>query len=220
MDAAEELCAYGLGLLRRLTARPGDDLLSELVHTRSLEGVPTEQLFMAYWFPLAAGAFDTTASSLAGGLRALIEFPDQLARLRAEPRLVPTAVEEIVRWVSPVVYFRRTATADTELCGQRVRQGERVVLCYASANRDEEVFADPQRFDVGRTPNNHVSFGHGPHFCLGARLSSFVMRIFLEELLRRMPALRLDGEVVHTRSNWMNRIRSMPVARVQAEGGR
>lgn len=212
LEAAEELCAYGLSLLRRLQASPGPDLLSELMRTRSLSDVSAEQMFMTYWFPLAAGAFDTTASSIAGGVRALLQFPEQLALLRADPALVPTAVEEIVRWVSPVVYFRRTATADTDFGGQRIRKGQRLVLCYASANRDEDVFSDPDRFQVGRTPNAHVSFGHGPHFCLGARLSSFVMRIFLEEFLERLPGLRLDGEVVHTRSNWMNRIRSMPVA--------
>jgi cholest-4-en-3-one 26-monooxygenase len=212
LGAADALRAQGEDVLRRVQAQPDDSITSQLVREKRIEGVTAEQLFWAWWFPLAAGAFDTTASSIAGGVRALLQHPEQLARLRADPRLIPLAIDEMVRWVSPVVYFRRTATRDLTFKGQHLRKGDKLVLCYASANRDRDVFDRPDTFDVGRTPNPHVSFGYGPHFCPGARFSMFVMRIFLEEFLQRMSDLQLDGDVMHTRSFWMNRIRSMPVA--------
>jgi cholest-4-en-3-one 26-monooxygenase len=210
LDAADELYAYGIALSRRLRAAPNEGVLSQIVYS-TLADLPMEQFFLTYWFPLTAGAFDTTASTIAGGVLALLRYPEQLARLRADPALIPLAVEEMLRWVSPVVYFRRTATSDVECNGHRIKRGQKVVLCYASANRDEDVFVNGDCFDVARSPNNHVSFGHGPHYCLGARLAGSVIRIFLEEFLQRMPPIQSDGAVVHTRSAWMNRIRAMPV---------
>lgn len=214
MDAAEELFAYGIALLRRLKTSPGKNLLSELIHDSNVGGLSTEQLFLAYWFPLVAGAFDTTASTIAGGVEALLQFPEQLNQLREAPNNIPLAVEEMLRWVSPVIYFRRTATSDTDFNGNRIRKGEKVILCYASANRDEEVFNNPNCFDVKRSPNNHVSFGYGPHFCLGARLALLILRTFLDEFLSRMN-IQMEGEITRTRSGWMNRIRSMPVRNAQ-----
>jgi cholest-4-en-3-one 26-monooxygenase len=212
IEAAKTLYEYGFELFRRLRAEaPGPTLLSALVHGEAPPGMTPEQFFMVYWFPLMAGAFDTTASTIAGGVRALLQHPDQLRRLREDPSLIPVAVDEMVRWVSPVVYFRRTATVDTEYEGHRIRKGQKVVLCYASANRDEEAFADPDVFDVGRKPNRHVSFGYGPHYCPGGRIGSLVIRLFLEAYLDRIAALELDGPATCTRSAWMNRIWSMPV---------
>ncbi|HEV2733981.1 MAG TPA: cytochrome P450 [Longimicrobiaceae bacterium] len=214
LDAAEALFAYGVALMRRVKASPREpNVLSELLHGPGLEGVAPEQLFLAFWFPLVAGAFDTTASTIAGGVHALLRFPAQLDRLRGDPALVPLAVDEMFRWVSPTIYFRRTATADSVFGGRRILKGQKVVLCYASANRDEEVFADPDEFDVGRTPNRHLSFGYGPHYCPGGRLGSLVVRVFLEEFIQQAPSLQMDGPVVHTRSAWMNRIWRMPVKR-------
>ena len=209
-DAARHLFEYGIAILQQAKKTPDDSVLHALVRHDDLLGTTPEQFFLTYWFPLAAGAFDTTASTIAGGVRALEMYPQQLERLRADPALIPLAVDEMIRWVSPVIYFRRTSTANTDFEGHHIRKGEKVILCYASANRDEEVFVRADEFDVGRTPNNHVSFGYGPHFCLGARLATLVVRIFLEELVRRVATIRANGNITYTRSAWMNRIRVMP----------
>jgi cholest-4-en-3-one 26-monooxygenase len=208
---AEELLAYGKRHAARLMEAARTSILGELVATRQIDGLSKEETFLAYWFPLTAGAFDTTAATIAGGVRALLQYPEQADRLRATPALIPSAVEEMIRWVSPVIYFRRTAVSDTTLRGQPVAKGQKVILCYAAANRDEAVFAEPDQFDIGRHPNPHVSFGYGPHFCLGAALARTMIRVFLEELGPYLDRLQLDGDVVHTRSSWMNRICSMPV---------
>ena len=124
---------------------------------------------------------------------------------------MPTAVEEMLRWVSPVMAFRRTAQRDLEIRGQEVKEGDRVVIWYASANRDEEVFLEADRFDVGRQPNDHLGFGIGPHFCLGAHLARLEIRIMFEELLRRLPDIELDGPVARLSSKFLSGIKHMPV---------
>lgn len=211
LEAAEKLFAYSLALLERLKTHVPGSLLSDLLHTTELGALTAQELLLAYWFPLAAGAFDTTASTIAGGVQALLQHPQQLSELQTNPSLIPLAVDEMLRWVSPVVYFRRTATADTCIDRNQIMKGQKIVLCYASANRDEEVFSDPDSFCVTRNPNNHLAFGYGPHFCLGARLAYLILRIFLEEFGHRLSSIRLDGDVARTRSGWMNRIRYMPV---------
>lgn len=143
---------------------------------------------------------------------ALCEHPDQWQRLLDDPSLIPTAAEEIVRWVSPVNMFRRTALCDTEIGGRPVAAGDKVVVFYASANRDAGAFAAPDEFDVGREPNPHVGFGGGgPHFCLGRHLAALELRVLLHALIERMPAIRLDGEPSRLRSNFINGIKHMPV---------
>jgi cytochrome P450 len=141
----------------------------------------------------------------------LIDNPDQHARLLADPTLVPSAVEEVLRTVTPVMHFRRTALVDTEIRGQKIREGDKVVVWYPSANRDETVFEDPDRFDVARTPNDHLAFGLGQHFCLGANVARLEMRVMFEEILRRIPDVRLAGPVRRLRSNFINGRKSMPV---------
>ncbi len=220
VEAAEALFDYGMTLLKRIKSSAGTDLLKELVHISGINGVSIEEFFLAYWFPLAAGAFDTTASTIAGGVKALLEFPEQLSLIQREPTLIPSAVEEMIRWVSPVVYFCRTARSKVMIRENQIKEGEKIVLCFASANRDEDVFESPDCFNVGRTPNPHLSFGYGPHFCLGARISSTILRIFLEEASWRLATIRPNGEVVRTRSGWMNRIRSMPVRNSEVTGAR
>ncbi|MFD0853684.1 cytochrome P450, partial [Actinomadura adrarensis] len=133
-------------------------------------------------------------------------------RLRADLDLMPTAVEEFLRWASPVYHFRRTATRDVEFGGKAIREGDKVVLWFASGNRDEDVFDEPYRFDITRSPNDHIAFGKGsPHFCLGAALARLEMRIMFEELLPRLAGIRLAGDVTRVRSNFVNGIKQMPV---------
>jgi cytochrome P450 len=146
----------------------------------------------------------------------LIEHPDQRERLVRDPSLAGSAVEEILRWWSPLIYFRRTATRDVELRGQKIKENDKVVMYYPSANRDEEVFADPFKFDVTRAPNDHLAFGVGQHWCMGANLARLELRIMFEELMRRMPDLQLAGPVRRLRSNFLHAIKAMPV-RYQAQ---
>jgi cytochrome P450 family 142 subfamily A polypeptide 1 len=141
------------------------------------------------------GGSDTTRHVIAGGTLALLENPKQLELLVREPRRIPTAVEEMVRWVTPILNMRRTATRDTELHGQKIRQGDQLLLMYASANRDERVFAEPNRFDVTRNPNPHIAFGIGAHFCLGANLARMELRVMFEQMVSRLRGLRRADQV-------------------------
>ena len=155
---------------------------------------------------------ETTRHAISHSMLALIEHPDQLDRLRREPPLIASAVEEFLRWASPVYHFRRTATRDTELGGKQIRAGDKLVLWFASGNRDEEVFARPYDFDVTRTRNDHVTFGKGsPHLCLGNLLARTEIRIMFEELIPRLADIRLVGEVPRVRSNFVNGIKKLPV---------
>ena len=212
LDAAETLFDYGQQLLRRTTKdNVASGILPHIVSYAQSHDIAPDQLFFAYWFPLAAGAFDTSAATIAGGVKILIEMPAELTKLKSRPDMLQQAISEIIRWVSPVIYFRRTATENTHVHGKLVRKGQKVVLCYASANRDEAVFENPDEFSIERRPNNHLSFGHGPHYCLGARLASTLLNSFFSNWLSSPLLLELDGPVIHTRSAWMNRIRQMPV---------
>src|SRR5262245_160312 len=178
------------------------------------DGVPRrladEELLPFFMLLLVAGS-ETTRNAIAGGLLALIEHPEQQARLRGDASLYPTAVEEILRWTSPTTYNRRTVTRDAELAGQKLRAGDKVTHWYPSANRDSHVFADPFRFDVGRQPNPHVAFGNGLHHCLGASLARTEIRLLFEELLPRWSELTLDGPVEWARSNKHGGIRHLPI---------
>jgi len=160
---------------------------------------------------------ETTRQSIAHGMLALIEHPETMERLRDDLSLMPTATDEIMRWASPVLHFRRTATADTELRGVPIREGDKVVTWLISGNFDEEQFADPLRFDIQRKPNNHVTFGRGgPHFCLGAHLAKLETRVMFEELLPRLASIELTGPARRMHSNFTNAYKSMPVRVTQA----
>jgi len=210
--ALREMHAFGRQLLSDRRANPGPDVLSVLAHSKASDGSPlSDDQFMSYFWSLTTGAFDTTASTIAGGIHALEGHPAQKARLLADPSLVPSAIEEMLRWETPVVYFRRTAREDTAVGGQPVLRGQRVVLCYAAANRDPEIFASPDAFDVTRTPNDHLAFGYGTHFCLGAHLARLELRIIFEELLSRGVWFEQRGPLRRARSNFINRIVEMPV---------
>jgi cytochrome P450 len=208
------LSAYGVELIRAKREQPGDDLLSVVIQARMPEEDPPalgdDELMFFFSLLFTAGS-ETTRKAIAGGLRALVENPAELARLRDEPGLLDLAVEEMVRWTTPSVYKRRTATCDLELHGEKIRAGDQVLLMYAAANRDPEVFADPETFDVGRNPNPHVAFGFGPHFCLGAMLARMEIRVMFEELLARFPEMEITGEVSRLRSNFINGIKHIPL---------
>jgi cholest-4-en-3-one 26-monooxygenase len=213
MIVVHEIYDYALSVLAARRREPEQDVLSVLAHTKMTDGnYLGDEIFFRYFWSLLTGAFDTTASAISGGMLALIEFPEQYDRLLLTPSLLPSAVEEILRWETPTIYFRRTAMADTEIRGERIRRGQRVVMCYASANRDEEEFVNPDIFDVTRKPNNHLSFGHGPHFCLGASLARVEIRILFEQIIQRQLRLELQGEIRRARSNFQNRIKRMPVS--------
>ncbi|MFI9201477.1 cytochrome P450 [Streptomyces sp. NPDC053048] len=181
------------------------------VMARMREGGLTRDEFEMMFFLFAVAGSETLRNGIPGGLLTLLDHPDQYELLRTRPELTAAAVEEMLRYWSPVVHFRRTATRDTELGGQRVRRGEKVVVYHPSANRDERVFADPDRFDITRTPNDHVSFGFGPHFCLGAHLARAQMRAMLRTTLDRLPGLERAGEPVRLTSNFQNGLKHLPV---------
>ncbi|MCI0392401.1 MAG: cytochrome P450 [Acidobacteria bacterium] len=208
-----EIYDYALATLEARRREPKHDILSVLAHTKINNGnYMSDEMFVRYFWSLLTGAFDTTASAISGGMLAFIAFPEQYERLLLNPSLLSTAVEEILRWETPTIYFRRTAMADTEIRGQRIQRGQRVVMCYASANRDEEEFVNPDTFDVSRKPNNHLSFGYGQHFCLGANLARAEIRILFELIIQRNLHLGLRGEIRRARSNFQNRIKQMPVS--------
>ena len=191
--------------------RPHDDLVSVLVKG-VVDGDPLSDFeILSYCFLLAVAGNETTRNAITGGMLALIENPAEIKRLRKDPAVIDTAVEEVIRWTSPVIHFCRTAAEDTELRGQKIAKGELLVLYYPSANRDERVFAEPSRFDVGRTPNDHLAFGIGEHFCLGANLARLELAAILPELVRRLDRIELAGPVERVRSTFVGGIKRMPI---------
>jgi cholest-4-en-3-one 26-monooxygenase len=212
MQAAAELYAYAGELAARRREQPGDDIVTRLLQPDDAGEVLTADEFDLFFLLLTVAGNETTRNAASGGMLSFFEHPQQWQRLRDDPGLVPTTAEEIVRWVSPVNLFRRTAMRDIELGGQPIAEGDKVVVFYASANRDEDVFAAPRQFDIGREPNPHVGFGGGgPHFCLGRHLAGLELRVLFEALVERMPGITLDGEVSRLRSNFINGIKHMPV---------
>jgi len=211
VTALNEMHTYARDALRSRRKSPTADILSVLAHLKTSDGqLISEEMFISYFWSLTIAGFDTTASTIAGGVLALNQFPLQCTRLYADPSLVTSAVDEMLRWETPVIYFRRTASADVEIRGQKIKRNQRIVMCYAAGNRDDEVFHNPNLFDIARQPNEHLAFGHGPHFCLGAHVARIEIRVFLEEVLRRQIHFRLSDDVTRTRSNFINRIIRMP----------
>jgi cytochrome P450 len=192
-------------------ATPTEDLASAIANAK-INGQYLSDLDAASYFVIIATAgHDTTSSSIAGGLLALIEHPDQLAQLRTDPSLLPSAVEEIIRWVSPVKEFMRTAAADYEIGGVTIKRGQQVLLMYPSGNRDEAEFDRPFEFDVTRKPNRHVAFGAGVHFCLGAQLARMEIQALLAELLPRLEHIELAGEPEAVQSTFVSGLKRLPV---------
>ncbi|MCE9514982.1 MAG: cytochrome P450 [Mycobacterium sp.] len=202
---------YFMALTQSRREHPTEDLASAIANAR-IKGEPLSDMdTLSYYVIVASAGHDTTSAATAGGLLALLQNPDQLARLQADMSLMPTAVEEIIRWVVPVKEFMRTAQADTEVRGVPIAKGESVLLSYVSANRDEDVFADPMRFDVGRDPNRHLSFGHGVHFCLGAALARMEINSFFTELVPRIKSIELAGEPELMATTFVGGIKHLPI---------
>ena len=211
--AVGHMFAYSQRVYAAKRERPADDLAT-LLATGEIAGAPIDEVDFFLWFLLLVDAGgDTTRNLVGGGMQALFEHPAELERLLADPvGLLPTAIEELLRWVSPVVYMRRTATVDTELAGQAIAAGDKVVMYYGSANRDPACVAEPERFDLTRSPNPHVAFGGGgPHFCLGAHLARIEIEALLAELLRRLDDLEPVGEPTWMGSNFIFGPTSLPV---------
>jgi cytochrome P450 len=214
VDHLRRLSAYGNELIQRKQAEPADDILSVIVHARLDDDTPQldDRELRGFFNLLFPAGAETTRSAISGGLQALTERPDQLAALRAaDDALMRSAIEEIVRWTSPSVYKRRTTSRDIVLRGVELPAGSKVTLWEASANRDSDVFADPFRFDIARSPNLHVGFGLGTHFCLGASLARLEIKVMMEELLARFGHIELAGEGRWTNNNRLVGLTELPV---------
>jgi cytochrome P450 len=210
--AVGEMMTYASELRAAKAARPGADLASALVAAEVDGERLTDLEFNLFFMLLINAGGDTTRNLVAGGMLTLLRHADQLALLRREPARLPAAIEEMLRFQSPVQHFRRTATRDTTLGGREIAAGQKVVIYYTSANRDAARFVEPDRFDVRRTPNEHVAFGGGgTHFCLGANLARLEIRAMFEEVLTRLDQIVLDGPVEWLPSIFINGPRRMPV---------
>ena len=216
--AAAELFGYAAELYEQKRVHPGEDLMSVLAQVE-LDGERLSELELDLFFMLLSVAGnETTRNLMSGAMVAFSQFPDQWERLRRDRTLLPSAVEEMLRFVTPVMNFRRQATEDVEIGGQHIKEGDKVVFFHVSANRDDTVFDDPDRFDVGRKPNPHMAFGGGgPHFCLGANLARMEIVVMFEHLLDRVPDIRVVGEVERLQSNFINGVKHLPVAFSPAE---
>jgi cholest-4-en-3-one 26-monooxygenase len=212
-EAAMAVFSYAEELAAARRLEPRQDLVSTLINAE-VEGEKLDQLELDLFFMLLIVAGnETTRNLMSGAMSAFFDHPDQWEKLRLDRSLLPGAVEEMLRFVTPVMHFRRTVVADTELGGQALKEGDKIVFWHTSANRDESVFTDPDTFDIARSPNNHIAFGGGgPHFCLGANLARMEIMVMFDRLLDRIPDIRLDGEVQRLQSNFINGTKHIPVA--------
>ena len=199
-------------LIEDRRANPRDDVASMLANAKMADGSPMGPVeTFGYFMIVFTAGHDTTRNAISGGVLAMIENPEELRKLRDHPSLVKSAVEEVVRWTSPVNYMRRHVLEDTEIGGVKMRQGEDLVMFYCSANRDEEIFEDPFRFDVTRRPNRHLGFGTGEHFCLGAHVARLSQRALFAELARRVESIELAGDPTWIASSFVVGLKSLPV---------
>jgi cytochrome P450 len=211
-EGMPDLYAYAHLLAEEKRRRPGNDVMSILLTQADGEGQVSVAEFENMFWLFAVAGNETLRNGLPGACIALLEHPDAQQALRADPVLLPTAVEEMLRWWTPVMTFRRTATSECELGARRIHVGDKVVVSFTSANRDEAVFADPDGFDIRRHPNPHLVFGHGPHFCLGAHLARTQMRALFDEVLARTSSLACAGRPSYLRSNFQRGVKRLPVA--------
>jgi cholest-4-en-3-one 26-monooxygenase len=211
--AQVEMFGFAAELAAERTAEPRDDIMTTLLQAEVDGDRLSEMEFNLFFMLLSVAGNETTRNAITHGMKAFLDHPDQYERLVADPEsAIDLATEEILRWASPVMYFRRNVLHDTELSGVEFKTGDKVSMWYCSANRDEEVFEDPFRFDIGRTPNEHLAFGGGgPHFCLGASLARMEIRVLFEALARRVPRVTPAGESQPLRSNFIGGIKHLPV---------
>lgn len=207
---------YFTALTEERRANPTDDLASTIANATLPDEHGEQQPLgvmetISYYVIVATAGHDTTASAMAGGMQALIENPDQLERLRQDPSLIPTAVDEMIRWVTPVKHFMRNATEPYDLRGHHFEPGDAVLLSYPSANRDEDVYPDPFRFDVGRTPNKHLAFGFGVHYCLGAMLARMELKAMLTALVPRLESIELAGRPELMKTLFVGGLKRLPI---------
>lgn len=211
MSALLEMFEYFTALTASRRENPTDDLASAIANA-TIDGEPLSDIdTISYYAIIAAAGHDTTSATISGGMLALIENADQRQRLCADLGLMPLATEEMIRWVTPVKAFMRTAAEDTTIRGVSIAAGESVLLSYVSGNRDEDIFDDPFRFDVGRDPNKHIAFGYGVHFCLGAALARMEVNSFFTELLPRLKAVELAGEPQFVATTFVGGLKHLPI---------
>ncbi len=203
--------AYFRGITEDRRRHPREDLATVIANAKIGGHYMPDHDATSYYMIVATAGHDTTSSSTAGALWALAEDPAQFERVKANPELIPGLVDEAIRWTTPVKHFMRSATADAELGGRKIAKGDWLMLCYASGNRDEEVFEQPDQFRCDRKPNRHVAFGYGAHLCLGQYLAKLEMKILFEELLPRLKSLALDGEVKMTQAYFVNGPKKLPI---------
>lgn len=211
MSGETRMLGYFAEILAQRRKEPKDDLISILLEADVDGERLTEQDILAFCFLIILAGNETTRNAISGGLVTLCEHPEERARLQADMSLIDGAVEEILRWTSPLHHMSRVATEDVEVRGTKIASGDRVFMWYPSANRDEDIFPDPYRFDITRTPNDHLAFGIGEHFCLGAGFARKEMRVMFEELFRRFPDIQVAGPPERLRSNFINGIKHLPV---------
>ena len=210
-QASIEMGSYGYSLASERRDGDGDDLVSLLVNQEIDGHKVSEMEFASLFVQLAVAGNETTRGLISAGMDQLLQQPELYRALEADSSRLPLAVEEMLRWTCPLHYFRRTATCDTEIRGQKIAAGERVVMLYSSGNFDEDVFVEPMRFDINRDPNPHLAFGHGIHLCLGANLARMEARLFFEEFFRAFTGVERTGEPVYIRSNSIHGFKQMPV---------
>jgi cytochrome P450 len=211
-QASIEMGTYGFQLACERKGKGGDDLISLLIN-QEVEGHQlTEMEFAGLFVQLTVAGNETTRGLLSSGMHELLKRPDLYRQLQNNQEQLPLAVEEMLRWTCPLHYFRRTATCDTTIGDQQIKEGDRVVMQYSSANFDEDVFADPLNFDITRSPNPHMAFGHGIHLCLGANLARLEARVFFEEFFRHFTRIESRAAPVFIRSNLIHGFKEMPVS--------
>lgn len=210
-QASMDMGMYGYQLAEERKDADGSDLISLLINVEVDGHKVTAAEFASLFIQITVAGNETTRSMIAAGMHELLKRPELYKQLEADPSLLPGAVEEMLRWSTPLHYFRRTATCDTELQGQKIRENDRVVMLYSSANFDERVFESPDLFDITRSPNPHLAFGHGIHLCLGANLARLEARVFFEEFFAVFSGVELAGEPRRIRSNLVNGLKDLPV---------